>query len=216
LDLATLQHPAGGRSTPSGDVHECVEVDGSVVLLIADARGAGARAARLASPLVDAFGPSARRRRSLEGIAADLDDSLRRELGPEDFVTALLARCDAAGTLEVLNLGHPAPLLIRGDHVGRIRPPSRSVPLGLDPAARSTSTRLAPGDRLLFHTDGLTEARRPDGTFVDIPSLVPMLRAARLVDGMTGCLAVVDDQTGGAVDDDLTVVLGEFRPDWAP
>ncbi len=39
-------------------------------------------------------------------------------------------------------------------------------------------TRLEPGDRLVLYTDGITEARSPDGEFFGEQRLVDFIRAA--------------------------------------
>ena len=71
------------------------------------------------------------------------------------------------GTFTVVSCGHPAPVLLTRD--GDVRPvdldPAPPLGLGVEPAA--STGRLQPGDRLLLFTDGLIEARTPEGDFVD-------------------------------------------------
>jgi serine/threonine protein phosphatase PrpC len=56
-------------------------------------------------------------------------------------------------------------------------PPSR--PLGLqDGKPVACETRLAPGDRLLLYTDGITEARSPDGEFFGEQRLADFISSA--------------------------------------
>ena len=61
-------------------------------------------------------------------------------------------------TLTFANAGHPWPLLVDGEGARSI-PTREGIPLGLRPGRYSEETvRLAPGARLLFYSDGITEA----------------------------------------------------------
>jgi phosphoserine phosphatase RsbU/P len=60
--------------------------------------------------------------------------------------------------LTFANAGHPWPLLVDGDGARSI-PTGEGIPLGLRPGRYSDETlSLAPGARLLFYSDGITEA----------------------------------------------------------
>jgi len=64
----------------------------------------------------------------------------------------------AQRTFTFANAGHPWPLLV--DKAGaRSLPTQEGIPLGLSPGRYSEETvTLAPGARLLFYSDGITEA----------------------------------------------------------
>jgi serine phosphatase RsbU (regulator of sigma subunit) len=86
----------------------------------------------------------------------------------EDFVTGLIGRLDLrTGTLELVNAGHVAPYVARGEDVAALELPI-DLPLGLfpDAAYNSSTYTLEPGDRLLLVTDGMLE-RNAAG--VDLP-----------------------------------------------
>jgi serine phosphatase RsbU (regulator of sigma subunit) len=93
-----------------------------------------------------------------------MERSLARNLGPDDFVTAVVAGCPRSGGLEVVNCGHAPPLLISasGD-VSAVEPAHPAPPLGLRALSgqmpRLQQLSFTVGDQLLLYTDGVTEAR---------------------------------------------------------
>jgi serine phosphatase RsbU (regulator of sigma subunit) len=72
-----------------------------------------------------------------------------------------------------LNAGHPPPVLLRGGKAVGVLDRGRRMPLGLeDPAIEIAELSLEPGDRLLFYTDGFTEARDEHGEEFGLDRLV--------------------------------------------
>lgn len=92
-----------------------------------------------------------------------IERSLARNLGPDDFVTAVLAGYPEADRMELVNCGHAAPLLVHDAGVLPVEPVHPAPPLGLRALSGETpslqETTLSDGDQLLFYTDGVTEAR---------------------------------------------------------
>ena len=77
----------------------------------------------------------------------------------EAYATGLLGRLDLrSGVLSLVNAGHVAPYLARGETVKALSLRT-SVPLGLFADAEYTSDDLVlePGDRVVFVTDGMLE-----------------------------------------------------------
>jgi phosphoserine phosphatase RsbU/P len=87
-----------------------------------------------------------------------------------------------------------------------------TTPLGLDPAPTVQRFALAPTDRLLLYTDGLVEARAPDGRQFKLDGQVEAVLAASslgaALDRLVGRLL---DHAGGRLDDDLALVLAQPR-----
>ena len=69
--------------------------------------------------------------------------------------------------------------MLRGSALVRPPPCPPHRPLGLqDSKPDYCETRVEPGDRLLLYTDGITEARSPDGEFFGKQRLADFIAAA--------------------------------------
>ena len=134
---------------------------------IIDAMGHGFEATLLAAVAVSAYRHSRRAGRDLAETYAAMDEVISARFGPDRFVTAQLGELDASsGVLRWLNAGHPAPLLTRAGRVVGHLACDPTFPVGFGGSvAEIAETRLEPGDALLCYTDGVIEARSPDGEF---------------------------------------------------
>jgi sigma-B regulation protein RsbU (phosphoserine phosphatase) len=65
---------------------------------------------------------------------------------------------------------------------------------------------------LLLFTDGLVEARKPDGRFVDLATITAPLSLGRLDNVLSRVLEALHQQVGPDLDDDLALVAVEYRP----
>ena len=211
LDYAGMCRAARGVS---GDYYDFIALpSGRLAMLIADVCGKGMAAALLAASLqaaVRAYAPD------LDRCCGDLLARVNRQLfettATERFATVLYVVYDpAVPAVTWANAGHCPPFLVRGSgEVARLE--SFTPPVGLLPeiAAVQQTVMLAPGDRLLAFSDGITEARSPAGTEFGESRLV------RLVSGLEACAAsdvcrwVLDEvrtfAAGAPQADDLTVV----------
>jgi hypothetical protein len=120
-------------------------------------------------------------RRAGEGLvaaAAQADQVIADQVGTR-FATALLADLDlSTGRLRYLNAGHPPPVLLRHGKMVKTLHSQVRVPLGLGHLTRTapqvSSEQLEPGDRILLHTDGVTEARDPHGAEFGLDRLIDL------------------------------------------
>jgi serine phosphatase RsbU (regulator of sigma subunit) len=142
----------------------------------------------------------------------------------QEFVTAVLAEIVDGGTgIEILNCGHPPPLLSRGGLNGAGREgdakvafaesPDPGLPLGLSSLTdgpRLTDTwPFGPGDQILFYTDGISEARDKSGAFYPLLSQCgPVLAGG---DDPEAVLDLIGDQVvrhvGHKLTDDAAMLL---------
>ena len=207
----------------AGDTVDYAVDAGWARVAVLDGMGHGLRSAQLATLAVAAYRNARRADRSLADTAALIHDTLVDAFGGTAFATAVLAELDTeTGMLSWVNAGHPPPLLLRGGRLVRslhIRP---TLPLGLVvtgwPATTVTVGReqLQPDDRVLFYTDGVTEARSPTGGFFGEQALIDLLRrnlAAGLPaqETMRRVVHALLDHQQGQLTDDATLLLLEWR-----
>ncbi|MFD8219453.1 PP2C family protein-serine/threonine phosphatase [Streptomyces sp. NPDC059697] len=128
-------------------------------MAVIDAMGHGLDAAVMATVAIGAYRHARRVFVSLAEKYAFMDDAISRQFGPDHFVTAQLMHINiATGELELVNAGHPAPLLIRESRVERQLESATTLPVGFGgELPRIREHLLQPGDRVLCYTDGIIE-----------------------------------------------------------
>lgn len=216
LRCAVRYVSAAQEATVGGDVYAAVPSPWGARLLVADVRGKGLDAVRLASLVIGAFRERADERDEASMLLDDLDRAVRRaatnNAESEDFVTAVVAQVSESGTLTVVNAGHPPPLLVRAGVGTLLLPQVSRPPLGLDGNARRDVHQLLPRDRLLLYTDGLVEARRAGGQeFFDLEAFAPpTLGSGTLAEGLDALQNALSTWTGGHLADDVALLAVEF------
>ena len=155
----------------SGDYYDVFDLpEGRVAVVIGDVSGHGLGAARVmaqARALLRAFAETIE---GLDHVLNLLNDSLTRDMAAGRFMSLFVAVADpSTGAVEWHSAGHPPPMLWRAatGAVEKLEPRGRVLGVmedaGYGPAPR---LELAPGDVLLLHTDGATEAMDPQGTML--------------------------------------------------
>ncbi|MCX5205658.1 serine/threonine-protein phosphatase [Streptomyces sp. NBC_00237] len=210
LATAVRTRSASEGALVGGDLHDAVLLPSGPRLIVGDVTGHGLDAVRISAAVLAAFRHSAAAEPDLVRLAHILDDRVRDDLGDEDFVTLLLADF-VPGVVRLVNCGHPSPLLV-GRGLEILESPCPSPPLGLSPTPSVQAVLLTPEQRMLFYTDGLTEARDAHGTLLALDRRVrAALSALTLDEALTDLVDLVDHHTaahdGDGHDDDLTLLL---------
>jgi sigma-B regulation protein RsbU (phosphoserine phosphatase) len=171
LVIAAILEPC---YTIGGDAYDYAVDDRVARIGIFDALGHGLRAALTATVALGASRGARIVHADLPAIAQAVDTAITDEFTDSRFVTAVLADLDmATGTLRYINAGHPPPVLIRGGKAVAQLESGRRMPLGLhDPSVEVAEVSLEPEDRLLFYTDGFTEARDQDDEQFSLQRLI--------------------------------------------
>lgn len=162
-----------------GDYFDVVDIDGGVLAAVADVSGKGVPAALVMSMMQASLRTQAGEGRAVSDILERINRLMLSRAESGMFATGFLARLDRA-TLELTysNAGHNHPVLLRAD--GRIEVLHQGgLLLGVfeDPRLEEGMVVLAPGDRVILYTDGVTEARSPSGEFFGEERLNDELRA---------------------------------------
>jgi serine phosphatase RsbU (regulator of sigma subunit) len=141
---------------------------------IIDAMGHGLDSAIVAGLALGSYRHDRREARSLRVVHDALASTIKEQYHGQTFATGLLCRLDTEnGVLTWTNAGHPLPLLIRGGQVIGELQCKPTPPWGLLEGKPTVATEsLEPGDSLLLYTDGVTEARTPDGTQFGLERLI--------------------------------------------
>jgi phosphoserine phosphatase RsbU/P len=209
LRLAVLYASASAEASIGGDFYEALETPHGVRLLVGDVRGKGLDAVRLAGVVLGSFRDAAQDRPDLTQVAAALDRSVTRAIGPEDFVTAVAVQVLGDGSAIVLNCGHPAPLLVRAGRATELDPPEPAPPLGLGPRPEPLRLSLALGDRILLYTDGVSEARARGAFFPLQAAAAFALVSADLEAGLDTLWVELQRHVAGQLHDDVALLLIE-------
>ncbi|MCX0242319.1 PP2C family protein-serine/threonine phosphatase [Streptomyces drozdowiczii] len=224
LPIPTDQITAHGSYTPieedhlvGGDIYEVVQSPYGTRVIIGDVQGKGLPAIGVGFAVLGAFREAAIREPSLIGVVDRLEDAVVRQNAfaaqtgdTERFVTALVLGFDGDGRVRAVNCGHLPPRLVH-DGVAVTVPLRRtSVPLGMaelsDEGRTAERLDFPPGATLLMFTDGVTEARDPEGRFYPLDARLS--RWARqgpreLLDALGHDL---EEFSGGVRRDDIAVL----------
>lgn len=168
-------------------------------VVLGDVCGKGAEAAAVLALARYTIRAMAMREQCPSAILAGLNEAMLRqgrERGDRTFCTVAYARLEKEDDAEdggcrgarvtLCRGGHPAPLLLdAGGGVRRIGDPGRAIGVFEDPMLTEQETRLAPGETLVLYTDGVIEARAPDGAFFGEERLMCILRSCAGLDAPT-------------------------------
>ncbi|MDX3070889.1 PP2C family protein-serine/threonine phosphatase [Streptomyces sp. MI02-7b] len=217
LRIAARYEAAEQEAGIGGDLYAVQDGPRGLRCVVGDVRGKGLDAVEAATMVLGMFRMAAGEEATLEAVAARMHRALCREVGRrgqadvlEWFATAVLAEFPRdAGEVLLVNLGHPAPLVLRAGAVRTTDPSRYAMPLGVGLERGPVVVDRVPfpaGSTLLLCTDGVTEARDTHGGLYD-----PVTRLAGVgFSGPAELLGVlvsdVHRHAGGPRDDDMAML----------
>jgi hypothetical protein len=163
-----------------GDCFDYAFNGGVLDFAIFDTVGHGLGSAVLASLIVGAYRHVRRGGSDLRRNALIIDAAARTHPGSVAFATAVLAQLDTrTGRLTWMTCGHAQPMIVRRGSVLDAASIAPGVPLGMGALASVVGdiveVDLEPGDGVLLYTDGVVEARTPDGDYFGEERLADLL-----------------------------------------
>ena len=226
-ELAGSGYRISARNLPArfvaGDFYDVFRLsDGALGVAVADVSGKGIGASLIMAS-VKAVLPLIAEGRGAAATLTELNRRLSGELAPREFVALAYARFQPeSGRLELANAGLPDPYRLRpGELAEPLGAPGTRFPLGAlrDTAYDSLSLTLAPGERLLFLTDGLPEAPTASGHplgYEALAGLLPPLDGEPPGDMLERLFAAVREATQPTLEDDWTALVLEARTSEPP
>jgi sigma-B regulation protein RsbU (phosphoserine phosphatase) len=209
----------------SGDFYDVVAIPGGGYLLaIADVSGKGVPAALLSSMLQASLRTQAGNVSGLGDILRNINSLLYHSTEIQQFATFFLARIECpSGRLAFSNAGHNWPVVLRQGAAPVFLEQGGTL-LGILEGAQYEEgvVKLAPGDRVILYTDGISEAMNAEGEQFGEERLVALVCdlpkdlsarevAERIMEALREFLGPVEPQ------DDMTLlVLRAFETSQVP
>ncbi len=203
-----------------GDFYDVIPLpDGRLGLFIADVADKGIPAALFMALTRTLVRAAVLQTDSPAQALAQVNDLLYPDCEQGMFVTAVYGALDPqTGCFTYANAGHNPPILVRAAQRKKTEPTLElltrtGIALGAVERAEMTerSLHLAPGDQLLFYTDGVTEAFSAEGEAFGEERLQAILRASK-VETAQQLLDEIDGAVSGfvgdyPVSDDVTLIV---------
>jgi PAS domain S-box-containing protein len=164
---------------------------GELEALVGDVMGKGVQAALMGAAIITAYNRAlaelllARQNTQSLPSPAEIVNAIHQSLTPQlmaisFFATLALYRFDLdAGTLSYVNAGHTPGLLARAGGARPVPILGENLPIGVMSEENYIELSLAigPGDSLLVFSDGITEARSPQGVEFGLARLSDLIEA---------------------------------------
>ena len=213
-EVATHYQPA---REVGGDFYDFLELsDGQLGLVVGDVADKGVPAALVMATTRAMLRVVGEQSASPGQVLERVNDLLCPDIPSNMFVTCLYAILDLnSGRIRYANAGHDLPYWRNSKGVTELR--ARGMPLGLMPGMtyEEKEATLAPGECILFHSDGMAEAHNPQKEMFGFPRLKNVMAehpgGAGLIDVL---LAELTDFTGERweQEDDVTLVTLQRAP----
>jgi serine phosphatase RsbU (regulator of sigma subunit) len=205
-----------------GDWYDVDVSSRDLTVVVGDASGKGIAAALMATVALAFLRAERGLGSTSKRIIQRTNEALLDATDPGSFTTVIYASLNLEnGELKWLNMGHPAPFVIRsrssdGAARGHYLEGPRNRALGWfdNPGLAETITNVGAGDCIIFFTDGWLEAKAPDGEvygeqrFAEAILRLAPLGASELIEQL---VREVERFAAGKLDDDLTMLIVEFE-----
>jgi serine phosphatase RsbU (regulator of sigma subunit)/PAS domain-containing protein len=216
LDADALYRSASEVAQVGGDFYDLFALEGGrVAAVIGDVCGKGVAAARHTVRLRYELRTLVEEGRTPGRVLTAFNRRVQEEFVEDEYATLLLCVLDpASGEVSWSSAGHPPPLLT--GPTPRMLAFAGSLPVGLFPEATYQTARftLPTGRCVVLYTDGVVEARNPEGQEFGTEGLeaaAPAVAASAAAVAEV-VLKQVLSHSGGHLDDDAAVLVLRRQP----
>ncbi|MEO8328585.1 MAG: SpoIIE family protein phosphatase [Candidatus Nanopelagicales bacterium] len=198
--------------TVGGDFYDFIPLpDGRVMVVTGDVTDKGVPAALVMASTHSLLRETSPRLKSPSAVLSRVNELLCEDIPAHMFVTCLAMVIDPpTGSIEFANAGHNLPFVRAVD--GTVRElRATGMPLGLMPGMTYEQSQavIAPGERLLMYSDGLTEQHDQNGEMFGFGRTEQLVARAGTVDELTDlCVSELAKFSGPGMEleDDITLV----------
>jgi sigma-B regulation protein RsbU (phosphoserine phosphatase) len=212
-ELAASWQPASGVG---GDCFDTIRFgDSRLAITIADVVGKGIPAALLMSNLQAAVRAFAQEGSLPGAVCTSVNRLLCRNMASGRFVTFCYVRIDPTlRKLTYANAGHNPPLLLRASgSMDTLAPTGTVLGVFAESAYEQGEFAVAPGDRLVLYTDGITEGRNAAGDEFEEQRLAESALRHRALPAeamLAAMLRDIEAFNAGVYEDDATLIVAAF------
>jgi serine phosphatase RsbU (regulator of sigma subunit) len=197
----------------AGDYYDVIKLsENALGICIADVVGKGMPAALLMSNLQAIVRAMASENMPPKQLCEKVGRVVSSNMTPDKFITFFYCLLDAKNKkLVYTNAGHNRPILIHQDGSWiELKEGGLALGISRERTYEQGETELKSGARLLLFTDGVTEAMNAEGDEFGETRLLELLggnRKLSAVELQKSVMAAVADFTGGAFQDDVTMLV---------
>lgn len=195
-----------------GDFYDFIDLgDGRLGVVEGDVTDKGVPAAIVMATCRTMLRATARRFDDPGRVLETVNDNLHVDIPPNMFVTCFYAVIDTdSGVIRYANAGHNLPYVRTERGVDELR--ATGMPLGLMPGMsyEVKEAKIAHGDALLIHSDGVAEAHSPTGEMFGFAGLMGIMGAHGHADDLVErIMRELGEFTGPGweQEDDVTLVV---------
>jgi len=202
-----------------GDLYDAFTLpDNRVAYLLGDVSGKGVAAALIMSRVLKDIRFEAMAGGNVEDILTRFNHAFCKSVHQGMFVTLILILLDPeTGHIEIANAGHLPPV-IRYNNNLRFGERASGPPAGIVSMVeyQAYEMQLRGGETILLYTDGVTEARNPDGELLGEKNMLAWLADAP--DGSVSCVDFMCERVqhfadGARQSDDIAMLALSRYPD---
>ena len=219
IEFSARYLAAGEGNEVGGDFYDVFGLDGDGWgIAVGDVCGKGAEAAAVTGLVRDVIRLLVREAVPVTEVLGRLNTAILEQGDRGRFCTVAAGRVCIDGsdvTLQVCSAGHPLPVLMHASgELEMVGSSGTLVGVTEDFEVEEHTVHLAPGDAVVFYTDGVTERRTPDRMFGERRLLDTLagLAGEPAAQIATGLERAVQDYAAEPLRDDLAILVVRRLP----